>query len=125
MLGNLSVFPGRIAALRELKRLAEQRDRVPVALLCHELKLYSWPREKMPIAFLGHRAPVVAAHFLASDGEVPPRVGSDAHCQGMLARLARRTASANDAAYCRQYPNLVRFVLGVSCSFGPVAPLPS
>jgi hypothetical protein len=41
MLGNLPVFPGIIAALRDLKRLAEQGDRVLVALLGNELKLYS------------------------------------------------------------------------------------
>jgi hypothetical protein len=51
MLGNLPVFPGIIATLGNLKRLAEQGDRVLVAVLCNELKLQSWPREKMPIAF--------------------------------------------------------------------------
>src|SRR6266568_1123840 len=51
MLGHLPVFPGRIAALRDLKRLAEQGDRELLAVLSNELKLHSWPREKMPIAF--------------------------------------------------------------------------
>ena len=50
MLGHLPVFPGIIAALRDLKRLAEQGDRVLLAVLRNELKLHSWPREKMPIA---------------------------------------------------------------------------
>jgi hypothetical protein len=89
MLGNLPVFPGIIAALRDLKRLAEQLDRVLVTVFCNELKLYSWLREKMPITFLAHRAPVAAARFLASAGEFPLLVGFDAHCQGEPAPLAR------------------------------------
>jgi len=51
VLGGFPVFPAVIASLRNLKRLAEQRDRVLVLVLCDELKFYSWLREKMPIAF--------------------------------------------------------------------------
>ena len=51
VLGNLPVFPGVIAALGNRQRLAKQRERVLVALLCDELELQRWPREKMPIAF--------------------------------------------------------------------------
>jgi hypothetical protein len=40
-----------IAALGNLKSLAQERDRVLVRMLCNELKFYSWLREKMPIAF--------------------------------------------------------------------------
>jgi hypothetical protein len=47
MLGNLPGFPGIIATLRDLQRLAEQGDRVLLAVLGNELKLYSWPREKI------------------------------------------------------------------------------
>src|SRR5437867_974680 len=50
MLAHRAVFPGIIAALGNLQCLAEQRDRIFVAVLCHELKLHSWLREKMPIA---------------------------------------------------------------------------
>lgn len=51
MRGNLSGFPRIIAALRDVKCLAKQRDRVGVLVLCNELKLQSWGREKMPSAF--------------------------------------------------------------------------
>src|SRR5713226_1665818 len=51
VLGSLPAFPGIIAALGNLKRFAEQRDRVLLAVLCNELKFHTWPREKMPIAF--------------------------------------------------------------------------
>src|SRR5262249_46744088 len=51
MLGNLSVLPRIIAALGDLKGLAEQCDRVFVSVLCNELEFQIWLREKMPIAF--------------------------------------------------------------------------
>src|SRR2546426_2906710 len=51
MLRHFAVFPGRIAALGNLKRLAEHRDQVFVTMLGNELELHSWPREKMPLAF--------------------------------------------------------------------------
>jgi hypothetical protein len=50
MLARLSAFPGIIATLGDLERLAEHRDRVVVALLGHERKAQSWLREKMPSA---------------------------------------------------------------------------
>src|SRR5436305_15244734 len=50
VLGSLPATPSIIAALRNLQRFAEQRDRVLLALLGNELKFHSWPREKMPIA---------------------------------------------------------------------------
>jgi Fe-S-cluster-containing dehydrogenase component len=40
-----------IAALGDLKRLAEHRDRVVMAVLGKERKAQSWLREKMPSAF--------------------------------------------------------------------------
>ena len=51
MLARLAVFPGIIAALGDLKRLAEHRDRVVGAVLGNERKAQSWLREKMPSAF--------------------------------------------------------------------------
>ena len=51
MLARLSDFPGIIAALGDLKRLAEHRDRVVMAVLGKEWKAQSWLREKMPSAF--------------------------------------------------------------------------
>src|SRR5438270_10622928 len=51
MVGSLPVFPGIIAALRNLKRFALQGDRVLLAVRGSELKFHRWPREKMPRAF--------------------------------------------------------------------------
>jgi hypothetical protein len=116
VLGTLPVFPGVIAALGNLQRLAEQRDRVLVAVLCQELELQSWPREKMPIAFLGYHAPVVGDPLPASSGEFPLLEAFDGHCLEMLARPAPRTADTNDGAYCRQYPDRAQCVLTASDS---------
>jgi hypothetical protein len=51
MLARLSVLPGIITALGDLKRFAEHRDRIPLALLGNKRKGQSWLREKMPSAF--------------------------------------------------------------------------
>src|SRR5579859_1020937 len=51
MLARLAAFPGIIATLGDLERLAEHRDRVVVVLLGNERKTQSWLREKMPSAF--------------------------------------------------------------------------
>ena len=51
MLARLSAFPGIIATLGDLERLAEHRDRVVVVVLGNEWKAQSWLREKMPSAF--------------------------------------------------------------------------
>src|SRR2546430_10858092 len=51
MLARLAASPGIIATLRDLKRLAEHRDRVLLTVLCNERKGQSWLREKMPSAF--------------------------------------------------------------------------
>ena len=51
MLARLAAFPGIIAALGDLKRLAEYRDRVVLAVLGNEREAQSWLREKMPSAF--------------------------------------------------------------------------
>src|SRR6266516_6867805 len=72
VVGSLPAFPGIIAALRNLQRFAQQRDRVLLALLGNELKFHSWPREKMPIAFLRYHAPAAEGHSLVSVGEFPP-----------------------------------------------------
>ena len=58
MLGSLPAFPSIVAAFGDLKREAEQRDRVLLALLGDELKFHSWPREKLRDAlFLRYHAP--------------------------------------------------------------------
>jgi hypothetical protein len=51
MLARLSAFPGIIATLGDLERLAEHRDRILLAVLGNERKAQSWLREKMPSAF--------------------------------------------------------------------------
>ena len=51
MLARLSAFPGKIATLGDLERLAEHRDRVVVVVLGNKRKAQSWLREKMPSAF--------------------------------------------------------------------------
>jgi succinate dehydrogenase flavin-adding protein (antitoxin of CptAB toxin-antitoxin module) len=51
MLGDLPVFPGILTTLRDFKRLAEQGDRVLLALFCNELKFHNWLSEKMTRAF--------------------------------------------------------------------------
>jgi hypothetical protein len=50
MVARLSVLPGIVAADRDLKRLAEHRNRVLVAVLSNERKDQGWVREKMPSA---------------------------------------------------------------------------
>ena len=50
MLARLSAAPSIIAALGDLQRLAEHRDRVVTAVLGNERKAQSWLREKMPSA---------------------------------------------------------------------------
>jgi hypothetical protein len=51
MLARLAAFPGIVAALGDLQRLAEHRDRVIRAVLGNERKAQGWLREKMPSAF--------------------------------------------------------------------------
>src|SRR5258708_19582048 len=51
MLARLSAFPGIIATLGDLERLAEHRDRVVVVLLCHERKAHSSLLGKSPTPF--------------------------------------------------------------------------
>ena len=51
MLARLSAAPGVIAALGDLQRLAEYRDRVVLAVLGNKREAQSWLREKMPSAF--------------------------------------------------------------------------
>src|SRR5579875_2353985 len=48
--GSFPMLPGIIATLGHVQRLAEQRDRILLAVLGDERELHSWPREKMPIA---------------------------------------------------------------------------
>ena len=50
MLAHRTASPSIIATLGNLKHLAEQRDRVLMAVLGNELEFYTWLREKMPIA---------------------------------------------------------------------------
>ncbi|OLC62530.1 MAG: hypothetical protein AUH89_01225 [Ktedonobacter sp. 13_1_40CM_4_52_4] len=49
MLAHRAGFPGRRAALGNLKGLAEQGDRGLRAVLGNELNFHRWLREKMPI----------------------------------------------------------------------------
>src|SRR6266516_6756160 len=124
VLGGLPVFPGVIATLGNLQRLAEHCDGVGVSVLCNELKFHPWLREKMPIAFLICRAPVAATHSLASDGEFPLLAEFDVHSPGTLALPAQKTADTNDAVYCLRYPDRVQFALMAFYSIARVVPLP-
>ena len=51
LLAWFAVFPGILAACRDLQRLAEHRDWVLLTMLGKERKSQSWLREKMPSAF--------------------------------------------------------------------------
>ena len=51
VLARLTVQPGVIATLGNLKRLAEDTDGILLAVLRNERKGQSWLREKMPRAF--------------------------------------------------------------------------
>jgi hypothetical protein len=50
VLTRFAAPPSIVATFGNLKCLAEQPDRVLLALLCNERKGQSWPREKMPSA---------------------------------------------------------------------------
>jgi hypothetical protein len=64
MLRWVPIFPAIIAALRNFKSFAEDRDRGVILVLCNKLIFYSWLREKMPIAFLVCHAPDEEDHSL-------------------------------------------------------------
>ena len=80
-LARLTLLPGRIATLGNLKRVAQHPNRVRVTVLCNERKAVSAGcARRCPALFLACRAPSAAAHAHAGSDASPPRAAVDAHC---------------------------------------------
>jgi hypothetical protein len=120
-----ALFPGVIAAYRNVQGLAEQLNGIILTLLCDELKFYTRLRKKMPIAFLIHRAPAARVHFLALSGGFLPPLEEDAHFQEKHLSRVRLRGDTNGSACCPVSPGRVPLGTAIFRCFATDARLPA